>query len=198
MIHLVTGGARSGKSSFAEEQVLAMCVEKVAEDNHEDSREGTAPIYLATAQAFDQEMQQRIALHQQDRVQQNWQLIECPVALVDALDSIADGSSVLIDCLTLWLNNLLLEVDGLASEQQHDMLSKQREALVAAFLKHQHRLDIVIVTNEVGSGIVPLGELSRLFVDHAGWVNQATAKIADEVTLVVSGIPVSIKGAVRG
>ena len=186
MIHLVTGGARSGKSSFAEQQVLSMV------------KEDKSPIYLATAQAFDEEMRQRIALHQTDRASQNWQLIECPLALADALASIPDDHAVLIDCLTLWLNNLLLALDELPSEQQHAFLVNKRENLVKALTKHQDRLDIVIVTNEVGSGIVPIGELSRIFVDHAGWLNQAIAKMASKVSLVVSGIPVAIKGQHNG
>ncbi len=173
MIHLVLGGARSGKSRYAE--TLA-----------ENSR---LPVtYVATATAGDDEMKQRIAHHQQSRPA-HWQLIEEPFNLSEQLNRLskqhaAQKNYLLIDCLTLWLSNWLCTNDSEAYQQE-------KEAFINALLRLS--CPITLVSNEVGSGIVPLGALSRDFVDQAGWLNQALASIANEVTLVVAGCPLSIK-----
>ncbi|ABL98971.1 bifunctional adenosylcobinamide kinase/adenosylcobinamide-phosphate guanylyltransferase [Shewanella amazonensis] len=172
MIHLVLGGARSGKSRFAETQI---------------ARASLQGIYLATATAGDDEMSARIARHQRDRAEAScqWQLIEAPLDLASQLNALSgETRPVLIDCLTLWLTNHLMADPQKMAEARHELLTA-----VADF-----RGQLWLVSNEVGSGIVPLGELSRQFVDESGWLNQAIAAIADRVTLVVAGLPLALKG----
>lgn len=163
---LITGGARSGKSTFAERKTLAF---------------GRPAIYIATAEAHDDEMRARIAEHQARRGI-DWTTIVEPVALTKALSDNDAGPPVLVDCLTLWLTNLILsdtswqpEVDGLA----------------AAIAKRQ--APVVFVTNEVGSGIVPDNALARQFRDAAGRMNQQVAAVCDELWLCVSGYPIKVK-----
>jgi adenosylcobinamide kinase/adenosylcobinamide-phosphate guanylyltransferase len=186
VIHLVLGGARSGKSRFAEQQV-ANIVKPLPQ--HMDI------IYIATATADDDEMSIRITRHQQDRQasQLLWQTIETPLALADCLGQIDKADQViLVDCLTLYLTNHLL---SLAPEQlQNGTLSSwqtEKQQLLSTLPQMQSH--IILVSNEVGSGIVPMGELSREFVDQAGWLNQAVASLADQVSLVVAGLPFSLK-----
>jgi adenosylcobinamide kinase/adenosylcobinamide-phosphate guanylyltransferase len=186
VIHLVLGGARSGKSRFAEQQV-ANIVKPLPQ--HMDI------IYIATATADDDEMSIRITRHQQDRQasQLLWQTIETPLALADCLGQIDKADQViLVDCLTLYLTNHLL---SLAPEQlQNGTLSSwqmEKQQLLSTLPQMQSH--IILVSNEVGSGIVPMGELSREFVDQAGWLNQAVASLADKVSLVVAGLPLSLK-----
>ncbi len=184
MIQLVIGGARSGKSSFAE-SLAGDLAEKVT--------------YVATATADDSEMQQRIAHHQASRPQ-HWKLIEEKYLLSSVLKSnLADsdpmtqknGNVMLIDCLTLWLSNWLCRIEAkLASIEEWNI---EKDQFIQQLVDSP--FPIVIVSNEVGSGIVPMGELSRQFVDQAGWLNQAIANVADQVTLVVAGLPVNLKDA---
>lgn len=169
MIELILGGARSGKSRLAEQRALAS---------------GKQLYYLATAQAGDQEMAARIAHHQQRR-DQHWQLIEEPRALADTLAAYcAPERCILVDCLTLWMSNLLH-----SQTPQHWDREKQKLLDLVAELPG----DIILVSNEVGMGIVPLGELSRRFVDESGWLHQALAERVERVTLVVAGLPLSLK-----
>ncbi|UJF23599.1 bifunctional adenosylcobinamide kinase/adenosylcobinamide-phosphate guanylyltransferase [Shewanella sp. OMA3-2] len=186
MIHLVLGGARSGKSRFAEQQVADIIAAQP---------QGMDVIYIATATAGDDEMSSRIARHQQDRQasQLLWQTIETPLALADCLSKIDKTHQViLVDCLTLYLTNHLL---SFTSEQlQSGTLSRwqtEKQQLLSTLAKMQSH--VVLVSNEVGSGIVPMGQLSREFVDQAGWLNQAVASLADQVSLVVAGLPLSLK-----
>ncbi|WP_425666764.1 bifunctional adenosylcobinamide kinase/adenosylcobinamide-phosphate guanylyltransferase [Vibrio tubiashii] len=173
-IHLVLGGARSGKSSFAEAQTDMMSAHKTKH-------------YVATAIAFDEEMRKRIAHHQASRGE-SWVEHECPVDLVKLIPQFNSSDVILIDCLTLWLNNVIYN----EGETLTELEIKQRvEALVLAL--QQSKADILLVSNEVGLGVIPLGEISRLFVDHAGWMNQAIAKIADKVTFVAAGLPMTLK-----
>ncbi|KFZ37475.1 adenosylcobinamide kinase [Shewanella mangrovi] len=171
MIQLILGGARSGKSRYAEQLVQ--------QSGH------SSAIYIATATAEDNEMTQRIQQHQQQRSSSvtEWQLLETPLALSETLSSLSGHHHmVLVDCLTLWLTNqLLAEAD----------MAQCRQRLCQAV--QQFDGELLLVSNEVGSGIVPLGELSRRFVDEAGWLNQQLAAIADRVTLVVAGLPLSLK-----
>lgn len=165
---LILGGARSGKSSLAE--TLAKTSEQVT--------------YIATATAFDIEMSQRIQLHQQQRPN-SWLLIECPLLLREALDQLSgSGQTVLVDCLTLWLNNQLYhqpEQDfALARQQLADTVSQFEDKLI-------------LVSNEVGMGLVPMGELNRMFVDQQGWLNQQLARVCDEVIFVAAGLPLYLK-----
>ena len=173
MIHLILGGARSGKSGYAERQLADLCPANVR------------PWYLATAESADEEMARRIAHHQTARQggSLEWQLAEVPLDLAKTLvPRSGSGAPVLVDCLTLWLSNQLCLGADMACE---------RAALLQAVAEFDG--DLLLVSNEVGSGIVPLGELSRRFVDEAGWLNQALAAKADRVTLVVAGLPLALK-----
>lgn len=163
---LVLGGARSGKSRFAEAAVTAL----------------PAPwLYLATAEAGDEEMRARIADHRSRRAE-GWVTSEVPLDLADALLSLPEGRPVLVDCLTLWLSNALLAGRDLDAESRRlaDVLSRPRGPWVA-------------VSNEVGLGIVPDNALARQFRDAAGWLNQRVAARADSVFLTVAGIPLRLK-----
>ncbi|WP_372943059.1 bifunctional adenosylcobinamide kinase/adenosylcobinamide-phosphate guanylyltransferase [Shewanella sp.] len=175
MIHLVLGGARSGKSRFAEQRVA------------EYAAIGYTCVYVATATALDHEMTQRIAKHQQDRgaSAHSWILHEQAFDLAQTLMAIDKPQQViLVDCLTLLLTNHLLDPDPTRWPEQKTLLLQCLSGLHS---------DVVLVSNEVGSGIVPMGELNRQFVDEAGWLNQAIASVADQVTLVVAGLPLSLK-----
>lgn len=169
MITLVTGGARSGKSSYAE--ALA-------------ARTGTDVVYIATARALDREMEERIARHRARRPS-GWHTVEEPVALAGALRKHASAARcVLIDCLTLWLANLADVEPGDAGTL--------REEFVAALATAPG--SVIVVTNEIGMGVVPLGALSRRFVDDMGRLNQAVAARAHRVVLMVAGCALSVKG----
>jgi len=179
MIHFVLGGARSGKSRFAEQQVRELAL-----TNNKNMA------YLATATAIDTEMEKRIAQHQNDRGD-DWQLIECPVALAKTLKVLDNNNVYLLDCLTLWLNNQLYAAHEESREQQVQHLQTEIDRLVVSLVSVN--TDIIIVSNEIGLGVIPMGESTRLYVDHCGWLNQKVAEISDEVTLVTAGIPLSIK-----
>jgi adenosylcobinamide kinase/adenosylcobinamide-phosphate guanylyltransferase len=167
---LVLGGARSGKSAHAESLVLAS---------------GLEPVYVATAQALDAEMAARIARHRADRGPA-WRTVEEPLELAArvALES-RPGRAVLVDCLTLWLTNLMVAGRDVPAAC----------ATLVAGLRAPAG-PVVLVSNEVGWGIVPETPLGRRFRDAQGRLNQRMAAVADRVVLVVAGIPVAIKGAV--
>ena len=166
---LVLGGARSGKSRYAEARIRA---------------EAGEPVYIATAQAFDDEMVERIARHRDDRGS-GWRTVEAPLDLPAALRAESGtGAAVLVDCLTLWTTNLLLggvDVDDAT------------ERLLAALRSHSG--PIALVSNEVGLGIVPDNALSRRFRDAAGRMNQAVAATVDEVQFIAAGLPLRLKSA---
>lgn len=171
MKELILGGARSGKSNYAE-----VCAEKSQRN----------VIYIATAQALDEEMQQRIEHHQQHRPE-HWTLIEEPLDLVSALKTHDSAfSCILVDCLTLWLSN------HLCSEQYQAQLETNIDALIEII--PELRANVIFVSNEVSMGIVPMGELNREFVDQAGRLHQRLAEVCDTVTLMVAGIPSLVKG----
>lgn len=183
MIHLVLGGARSGKSRFAEQQTLRfakVCNEQAG--------------YIATATAIDDEMFERIAKHQHDRGN-GWQLIECPLLLSEQLLSLPKGQVYLLDCLTLWLNNQLFSVEHKNKAEQAQHLNEQIKKLVTTL--STITTHVVIVSNEVGLGVIPMGESTRLYVDYCGWLNQAVAEVADKVTLVTAGIPLTLKESIK-
>jgi len=195
MIHLILGGARSGKSSFAE----TWCLEH---QKRAGNIEHKGLFYLATATFSDAEMLSRIEKHQQQRAK-HWRLIECPLALGDELLLARESLSnmphktvplYLIDCLTLWLNNVLFE---LGDDANSDRIQKSVDSfmnVIAQFSSAQASdIDIVLVANEVGLGVIPMGEVSRLFVDHAGWLNQRLAQLADKVTFIAAGLPMQLK-----
>lgn len=167
---LILGGARSGKSALAERIAAAS---------------GLAVSCLATARPGDAEMAERIA-HHQARRPASWALVEEPLALADALRRHADARRLLlVDCLTLWLSNLLGDADP-------DRFARERAALLDTLPALPG--DIVLVGNEVGTGIVPLGELNRRFVDEAGRLHQALAASCERVIFVAAGLPLSLKG----
>ncbi|MFB4325638.1 bifunctional adenosylcobinamide kinase/adenosylcobinamide-phosphate guanylyltransferase [Paenibacillus lautus] len=179
---LVTGGARSGKSSFAEK----LCMKRA------DS--GT---YIATAQAYDDEMRERIRIHQ-DRRQDTaygWQTVEEPVALPELLETLgqsaSDAPAVVVDCLTLWLTNVLLQAEPEGTTVMEERLGLQIGRLARAVQVYPGM--VILVTNEVGSGIVPEYPLGRIYRDWAGIMNQRLAQVCDEVFLVTAGIPMEIK-----
>ena len=168
-IVLITGGARSGKSRCAEQRAAEM---------------GTRPVYVATAEAKDKEMAQRIAEHRKRRGHR-WRTIEEPLELAAALLAQRGTTDcVLVDCLTLWISNLLIRHDEKYASEKVEELIEQLPAL---------NFHLVFVTNEVGWGIVPDNLLARRFRDLAGWTNQRMAAAANEVILMVAGIPIIAK-----
>ena len=200
MLHLVLGGARSGKSSFSEQWLQAQ------REKAQSEKAQQPPIYVATAQALDDEMQQRIAHHQQQRVSSNWQLMECPRHLNELIIELDDkcltqrvgAQYILVDCLTLWLSNhLMVALDQKHNDKQiKDYLANKITELIEALTEHS--ATIVLVANEVGLGVVPRGKPSRVLVDHAGGRKQQLAKIAEQVTLVTAGIPLTLKSPKDG
>jgi adenosylcobinamide kinase / adenosylcobinamide-phosphate guanylyltransferase len=173
---LLIGGARSGKSALAE---------RLATDS-------ARPVTLiATAQAGDDEMAARIAAHRAQRPP-HWRVIEEPLALAEALRA-ADtpGGCVLVDCLTLWLSNLLLADEAMPT-QPGPRFVQERQALLAQLPTLQS--DLLLIGNEVGHGIVPLGPLNRLFVDENGRLHQALAAHCERVRFVMAGCVLALKG----
>lgn len=169
MNSLILGGVRSGKSRYAE--TLA----------HATARAVTC---IATATPGDAEMQRRIDAHRARRPR-TWALVEEPLALASALQKAAADRCIIVDCLTLWLTNLLLLPDTTRA-------ARERAALLDAL--DEPRGDIIFVSNETGMGVVPLGELARRFGDAAGELHQELARRCDRVVLMVAGLPVALKG----
>ncbi len=169
-LSLILGGARSGKSTLAEVRVLA-----------EAKRRAVRPIYMATGRAWDAEMEARVALHRARRADL-WDTVEEPLAVAALLPTLPPDRPILIDCLTLWVTNHLLEDHDLAAETASlcDALSKAPGP-------------VVCVSNEVGLGIVPDNALSRTFRDAQGIVNQRVAAIAQRAVFVVAELPLTLK-----
>ncbi len=166
-IELIIGGARSGKSNLAEGRA---------------TESGLEVVYVATATAGDGEMSERIAHHRQRRPA-HWRTVEVPLQLAQALRAeAAPQRLLLVDCLTLWLSNLLLGPG----------LEPGRSRFLEALDQLPGR--VLLVSNEVGWGVVPANELARRFADEQGRLNQAVAAASDRVTLVVAGLPVELKG----
>lgn len=173
LIELILGGARSGKSRLAE---------------HRCQSSGLSVTYIATGQAWDDEMAERIRQHR-DRRPPTWALVEEPLALAQVLQrEAAEDRCLLVDCLTLWLTNLLLAPET-------DRLELEKDALLACVADLPGR--IVFVSNETGMGVIPLGELSRRYVDEAGWLHQALAERSDRVLFCVAGLPMALKGSLE-
>lgn len=177
MKQLVLGGVKSGKSRYAERKARAL----VSENNCIER-----PILIASAQALDTEMAARIQRHQADRGEQ-WSLIEEPLALGKAIRALPENAVVVIDCLTLWLTNLLM----LEDEAQFE--SERRDFLDALKDTGERSVQIILVSNESNMGITPLGELSRRYCDEIGLLHQEVAVLCDQVELVVAGLPLSLK-----
>lgn len=167
---LVLGGARSGKSRFAEGLARNSALEK---------------IYLATGRAWDEEMRARIAAHKVDRADDGWTTHEEPVDLVGALKALDKPERViLVDCLTLWVTNLMME-EGRDVDADGAALAASLGELQAT---------VIFVSNEVGLGIVPENKMARAFRDHAGRLHQAIAAEAAEVYFIAAGLPLKMKG----
>ncbi len=175
-ITFVIGGCRSGKSRHAQE--LA---------------EATAPanrVYVATCVPYDDEMRDRVRKHQADR-DRTWKTVEAPLDLPDTIrDTSRESGVLLVDCLTLWTTNLLLDPER--SDRMPLWIDRLAEALEAA------QCPVILVSNEVGGGIVPENALARQFRDWVGTLNQRIAACADRVIWTVAGIPVTIKGGGSG
>ena len=170
MLQLILGGARSGKSRLAE---------KLAAES------GCAVTYIATSQPLDGEMNERVR-HHRERRPAHWALIEEPIELARVLREHARADAcLLVDCLTLWLTNLLMLEDP-------QRLNAERDALLQCLADLPG--EIVFVSNETGMGVVPLGELTRRYVDEAGWLHQALAERCQRVVLTVAGLPLTLKG----
>jgi adenosylcobinamide kinase/adenosylcobinamide-phosphate guanylyltransferase len=168
-IHLVLGGARSGKSRYAE---------TLAEQS------ALPVVYVATAQALDQEMQSRIKQHQDQR-NKTWRTIEGHNDLAAVIRELpSERHCILVDCLTLWVSGFLCS---------DEVFQPYKESLLAALRTTEHQ--IILVSNETGMGIIPMGELTRRFVDEIGFLHQEIASVASKVTLMMAGIPMRVKGA---
>jgi adenosylcobinamide kinase/adenosylcobinamide-phosphate guanylyltransferase len=169
LIHYISGGARSGKSSYALQEAMKF------------ERRG----YLATAEAFDKEMESRISRHKQERGAL-FTTIEEPLNIADSIREYSDKVDViLVDCMTVWLNNLLYYRENISMELPE----------IQSFLSllENPPTSLIIVSNELGMGIVPADSLSREYRDQAGFLNQAVAKRADKATFMVSGLPLKLK-----
>ncbi|MDD2055863.1 bifunctional adenosylcobinamide kinase/adenosylcobinamide-phosphate guanylyltransferase [Pseudomonas sp. GD03860] len=170
MLNLILGGARSGKSRLAEQ---------LAE------RSGLPVTYIATSEPLDGEMNARVQLHRERRPA-SWSLVEEPLALAGVLRANArDDRCLLVDCLTLWLTNLLML-------NNTERLASERAALLDCLAELPG--EIILVSNESGLGVVPMGELTRRYVDEAGWLHQAIAERCERVVLTVAGLPLTLKG----
>jgi adenosylcobinamide kinase / adenosylcobinamide-phosphate guanylyltransferase len=170
---LVLGGVKSGKSRLAEQ---------LAKQSELDV------IYIATATADDNEMQQRINHHQQQRPK-HWQTLEAPISLASTLQQVCkDDRCILVDCLTLWLTNLLMNDDK-------SLVNQEIEALLSILPTLAGKL--IFVSNETNMGIMPLGELTRQYCDRIGLLHQQIAEIVDRVILTVAGLPHILKGQIE-
>ncbi|MCY6380062.1 bifunctional adenosylcobinamide kinase/adenosylcobinamide-phosphate guanylyltransferase [Hoeflea prorocentri] len=167
-VTFILGGARSGKSAFAEELVISS---------------GLEAVYLATAQSLDGEMEDRIQRHR-DRRGADWKTVEEPLELVASLRTqVRPGRAVLVDCLTLWITNLMLAERDIAAETQ-TLIDRLKDISGS----------VVLVSNEVGLGIVPENAMARAFRDHAGHLHQRVASCARNVFFVAAGLPLKMKG----
>lgn len=173
---LITGGARSGKSAFAQNLAEAL----------------PGPhTYVATCPITDPEMAERITKHRRARAQHAWQTIEEPLDLPAALAQAQNGSTVLVDCLTLWINNLMYQAAGTNQSLSEDAVQLRCQALIEAVQRHPGT--VIFVSGEVGLGIVPENRETRLFRDLLGRCNQLLAASAQQVTLVACGLPLHLK-----
>jgi adenosylcobinamide kinase / adenosylcobinamide-phosphate guanylyltransferase len=180
-IILITGGSRSGKSAYA--QRLA------------ESLPGPRA-YLATCPVIDRETAERVKLHREARSASVWETIEEPVDLAGAIGRAAGYRVLLVDCLTLWVNNLLYEAERRREPFTEEATAVRCRELIAACRAFPGT--VIFVTNELGMGIVPMDEATRRFRDCAGRMNQMIAAAAAEVTFIVSGIPLRLKGGTAG
>ena len=176
-ITLITGGSRSGKSAFAQ---------KLAE------KESNSRLFLATCPVTDHEIAERIQRHIADRQQAGWKTVEEQVEISRQLEAASGYDVILVDCLTLWVNNLMYEAHQSNMVLDEDLISSRVGELIYSARKHPGR--VIFVTNEVGLGIVPENNDARLYRDLIGRCNQVVAASSDSVYLVSCGIPIKIKG----
>lgn len=180
---MVTGGARSGKSQFAESLAVKYA--------------GYSVLYIATSIPFDDEMKERVRRHRERRPKE-WETVEAYNGISDIIRS-TDKKAVLLDCLTVMVSNLLLEIDMTWEEKDledvdraEEKITKEVDGLINAS-KENDKKDVIVVTNEVGMGLVPEYKLGRIFRDISGKMNKKIAENADSVYFMVSGIPLEIK-----
>lgn len=189
---LILGGVRSGKSARA----LSMAQERET---------GQPVLFVATAQPFDDEMRERIAVHQRERPN-GWRTLEAPLAIATDIDRllserVGEFATVIVDCLTLWTSNVILSLGE--HEDTESVLAARASELIGVFARHGEfrrangmvRRRWIVVSNEVGLGVVPATPLGRRYRDALGRVNQLMAAAASEVTLMVAGIGVAVKGS---
>lgn len=183
---LILGGARSGKSSYAEALAPKL---------------GQPVLYVATAEALDDEMRARVAAHRANRPPE-WATLEAPLKVGAEVESApeAEGAGViLLDCLTLLVSNVLLSLESAGGPEAADLDTGQARAAVQAeveaLLEAQRALEahLIVVSNEVGLGLVPPYRLGRIYRDCLGWANQELARIADRAILMVAGLPIDLK-----
>lgn len=175
-IHLVTGGARSGKSEYA----------KRLGEKYIGPR-----TFIATCPIMDEEIRKRVARHRQERQGRQWKTIEEPLRLVEAINSSAGSMVTLVDCLTLWVNNILYESENQNKKlEEDDILMRSKEVITVC---KSLAGEFIFVTNEIGMGLVPENEVSRRYRDLVGRCNQVMASYADKVTMIVSGLPLILK-----
>ena len=177
-VSLILGGARSGKSSYAL---------KLAEESRK------SVTFIATAQAFDEEMSARIQKHKAERPA-NWETLELPLNIASSISQIK-SNLVILDCVTLWVTNLMMQFvkDDLVDENPFmQAIQTETETLLAAIQKADQ--EWLIVSNEVGLGLVPPYQMGRVYRDALGWANQRLAKEAEHVLFMVAGIPMTVKG----
>ena len=169
-VTLILGGARSGKSGFAETR----------------AKSSEQPvIYIATAEIRDDAIAERVSLHRKTRPS-NWTSIESPLALGQSIRKYdSPTATLLVDCLTMWVTNVL------CSENPTDLMHSEQREFFQSLAEHQG--NVILVSNEVGMGIVPMGQLTRDYVDIAGRLHQDIAALADEVILVTAGLPLTLK-----
>ena len=172
----ISGGCHSGKSIYAQELAESLPGRRA---------------YLATCPQIDEEMDRRIERHQQQREKKGWKTIEAPLELSAAVQQTKDFDVLLIDCLTLWINNLLYQAEQEGSSLTEQQIVERCDELVK--ICRQRGQTVIFVTNELGMGLVPADPLSRLYRDCLGRCNQTIAKLADKAVFMVSGIPLILK-----
>lgn len=171
----ISGGCRSGKSAYAQQLAESLPGRRA---------------YVATCPSVDAEMDARIARHRRDREGRGWQTIEAPLKLAGAIRQATDFDVLLVDCLTLWVNNLQYEASRDGTVIEEDVIRQLSLDLLAA----RRGQTIIFVSNELGMGLVPADELSRRYRDLVGRCNQVIAAAADEVVFMVSGVALNLKG----
>ena len=177
-ITLITGGARSGKSAYAEQLAQA------------DAGPEEARAYIATCVVYDQEMRERVDLHRSRREEKNWVTTEAPLELAAAIQK-SSHRVLLVDCLTLWVTNRLLAGEERGVFPDENEIADLSEEVIQAARAHDGHS--IFVTNEVGLGIVPENKLARRFRDLAGRCNQVFGRASNHAVMLVSGLPVTLK-----